>query len=130
MQMKWIEPSTLYRTRVWKPVLRKVVNSDTDHLARSHGELAMLDGARAADVAIDRHIVRRIREDHLRLLAVHQRGDDIAIERRATQQAVPSELPDVSGTAASRRRIRHDVVSRVARLDHGNAFDKAVDLGD
>src|SRR6516164_10468077 len=37
------------------------------HFAASHCELAMPDAAEPADVAIDRNIVRRVREDEFRL---------------------------------------------------------------
>ena len=48
------------------------MNSASRHLARGHGELAVLHRAGAADMAVDRHVVGRIGEDHLRQVAAEQ----------------------------------------------------------
>ena len=42
------------------------------HLARGAGELLVLDRAEAADMAIDLHVVGRIREHEPRLLLAHE----------------------------------------------------------
>jgi hypothetical protein len=43
------------------------------HLARGHGEVAMMNRAEAAEVALDGNVVRRVREDHRRPLVRQQR---------------------------------------------------------
>jgi hypothetical protein len=45
--------------------LEKIGKLVFGHFARRHGELGMFNFPGAANVAIDWHIVRRIREDHL-----------------------------------------------------------------
>ena len=45
------------------------------HLARGEGEVAMVDGAETADMAVDRHVVGRVGEDEVCRLSGHQAGD-------------------------------------------------------
>ena len=56
-----------------------------------------------ADIALDRHVVGRVGEDHLGRLAVHQRGNDVAIEGICRRSADAAQQPDVAGLAAGRR---------------------------
>ena len=44
------------------------------HLARGHRELGVLDLPESRHVAVDRHIIRRVGEHHLRLLALRADG--------------------------------------------------------
>ena len=64
MQMKWIEPSTLWSARFRKAVRQEGGELGPRHLARGHGELAVLDLAGVPDMAVDRHVVGRIGEHH------------------------------------------------------------------
>jgi hypothetical protein len=88
------------------------------HLARGHRELAMLDFAKAADIAADRHIVRRVAEDHFRPFALHKHSDDSRVERIAANESMRSHPPDIADTAARRNfvQIRASVVGRIAGL--------------
>ena len=98
------------------------------HLAGSHGELAMLDLSESADIAVDLHVARRIREHHPGRLAVHQHGDDRGIERVAADQAVLTEPPEIADAAAPGRGVGEDFVLGIARLLQGRAFG-AADFG-
>jgi hypothetical protein len=64
MQTKWMAPSWLWRARWPSTVVRKAVKALLVHLARGHGELAVLDRAGAADMAGDGHVVGRVGEHH------------------------------------------------------------------
>ena len=80
MQMKWMEPSMLWRARFWKLVLRKAMNSGTDISPDAMANSRCLTAPESADMAVDRHIVGRVGKNHLRLLAAHQGGNDIAFK--------------------------------------------------
>ena len=71
MQMKWIEPSTLWRGEVPADLVQEGDELRRRHLARGHREFGMPDLPKTADVTVDRHVVGRVGEDHLRLLAGH-----------------------------------------------------------
>ena len=92
----------------------------------------MPDATFAADMPVDRNIVRRVREDHPRLGAGHQRGDHLAVERIAADQPVRAELPNVARLTARRPSadLGHAVVGRIARLLWCLTLNQAVDLGD
>src|SRR5437764_8745789 len=45
---------------------------DLAHLAAAHGKIAMANATETADVAVNRHVVRRIREDEFGLGASEQ----------------------------------------------------------
>ena len=130
MQMKWIAPSTLTSARFAEARAQEGGELARRHLARGHGELAVLDPARAADVAVDLHVVGRIGEDHPRLLAVHQPTDDVGVERVAADQPVRPELPDIARPAARRPGLGQPVVLGIAGLLRRQPLDQAVDLRD
>ena len=67
-------------------------------------------------MAVDRHVVGRIGEDHLRPLAVHQRRDDVRLERVAADQPVRPELPEIARPAARRPALGQQVVIGFAWL--------------
>jgi hypothetical protein len=92
----------------------------------------MADFAEPADVTIDCHVVRRVSEDHLCLLAFQQSRDDGWVERIATHKPVRAKPPDVAEAAARGNvvRIRKPVVRRIAGLLRRKALDQLVDLGD
>ena len=110
------------------------MNSSARHLARRHGELAMLELARARSTLPSiAHVVGRIGEDHLRLLAVHQSVDHIGIERVAADQPVRSQPPDIAEPAAGRDAIRIGepvVGSGSPGFLRRKALDETIDLGD
>ncbi len=83
---------------------REAVGEEADerglgHLARRHGELAVAHLARAADVAIDRHIVGRIGEDEVDPLAGEQPLVGGRIARVAAEQPVTAQPPDLAWPA-------------------------------
>ena len=82
-------------------------------------------------MAVDRHVVGRVGEDHLGLLAVHQGCHDMAVERVAADQPVRPKLPDIARPAA-RWAVADgkQVVRGIAGLFRSQPFDQAVDLGD
>ncbi len=102
------------------------------HLARRHGELAMLDLSHPRDMAIDGNVVGRVGEHHPRLAAPHEDGDIVRIERIAAEQTVGAKLPQIARLAALRNtgQRRLHIVSRIAILFRCDAFDQAVHLGD
>src|SRR5262249_32557974 len=100
------------------------------HLARCHGEFPVLDRAAAADMTLYRHVVGRVREDHLRLLALHKRRNSIWIESVAADQPVGSQRPDVAPPAQSRSFLRDTIILGIARLLWDQPLDEVVNLGD
>ena len=81
-------------------------------------------------MAVDRHVVGRVGEDHPRLLAVHQQPDDVRVERVAADQPVRPELPDIARPAARRPGLGQPVVLGIAGLLRRQPLDQAVDLRD
>src|SRR5262249_12406346 len=67
------------------------------HLPAGHGKLAVHDGALAADMALDGHVIGRIGEHHLRGTALQQPLIARRLERIAAQQAMAPERPEVTG---------------------------------
>ena len=84
------------------------------HLARGHGEFAVL-GAATPHHAPDLHVVRRVQERHRRLLVAEQTIQVRHVARISTEEAMRAELPDVTGLAHRRKRkpVSLDVISRV-----------------
>lgn len=80
------------------------------HLARSKGELAVLDRTEPADVAIDLHVVGRIGEDKVGLLAPHQGLEVDMAARVAAQEPVPIELPEIALSRDGSATGKHDGV--------------------
>ncbi len=66
------------------------------HLAGGHRELLVLDLARAADVAGDRHVVGRVADNELRALVPQEGPIALRAEGIAAEQAVVAELPEVA----------------------------------
>jgi len=98
------------------------------HLARGKGELAMLDGAEPANVAVDLHVVGRIGEHHLGAVAIKQKRVGRGIHRIATDETVTPDPPDIAGARDGRPQggSRHGVRRVIVRL--GTAKQE-VDLG-
>ena len=90
------------------------------HLARSHDELAMVDGAESADVSDDRNIVRRVGKNRRSALALHQSHICLIVKRAPAENAMPTEQPQISGLGYARRLTHRGysvgrVVVRVVR---------------
>src|SRR5215813_13291858 len=90
----------------------------------------MADPAKPADVAFDRNIVGRIREDHLGFFAIHERRNDRRIKRITTYEPMGPKLPKIARLAARRNRIqvRESIVSRIAGLRRRKAIYQLVDF--
>jgi hypothetical protein len=84
IQTKWTAPSRLTSALV--------------HLARGHGEFAVLDLARAADMTVDLHVVGRIGENGAGTVFAHQMPIGIGILRIAANELVTPEMPDIAGS--------------------------------
>ena len=101
------------------------------HLTRGTGEFPMLDCAKPRDMTGNRHIVRRIGEDHFGLLAIHQGGEYLAVPRIAANQTMPAQLPDVARTATGLTLVhrRQLVRLRVALFFHRAELNQRIHLG-
>ena len=132
MQMKWIEPSTLWATRLAKRGGKESGEFGAGHLARRHREVAMADFAEPTDVAVDCDVIGRISEDHFGFFAVHEIGDHAAIQRVAADKPVRPEPPDISRPTARRRSVRlgEPIICRIALFLGRKALDQLVDLSD
>src|SRR5690606_28486155 len=75
------------------------------HVSRSHGELAVADLAKTADMAVDGHVIGRVGEDQLRLAAVQKTVINIRIGGIAAGQPVFSDLPDIADLCEGRSVI-------------------------
>ena len=91
------------------------------HLAGGKGELAVLDRAEPADVAVDLHVVGWIGEDEVGPSAVHQRFEVDRAPRVAAQQPVTSELPEVARCARPGSRRHTPLHPQVRRGHPGSA---------
>src|SRR6516165_5857211 len=84
------------RTEPAKYLLQKRRVFRLAHLAGSHGEFSMPDASQAADVSIDRHVVRRIREHEIRLRAFHERVVTAFIPCIAAIKPVRAKQPEIA----------------------------------
>src|ERR1700730_4522 len=81
---------------------RNAVNSACDISPDAMANLAVLDRAKAADVAGNRHIVGRIGEHHLRSGVAEQLLIGLKLSGIAADQAMIADPPDVARTAYRR----------------------------
>jgi hypothetical protein len=63
------------------------------HLPRGHRKWAMVDGAEAAHMAVDRHVEGRVAEDHTSALPAHQGYKIGRVEGIAAQDSMGSKEP-------------------------------------
>ena len=70
MQTKWIEPSRVYAARRSKTLVRNPVNAAADISPERHGELAVAGAPLTGHMPVDRHVIGRVRKDHVRLLGI------------------------------------------------------------
>jgi hypothetical protein len=80
------------------------------HLAAGHGELAMPDATVSGYMAVDRHILRRVGEDHLGPIPAEKQVIGVNVESAAAQQAVWTQRPEIVRARHRRRRHVGDVV--------------------
>ena len=76
------------------------------HLARRHVEFPVANAAQSGHMAIDRHIIWRIREDEIGGLVAHEQPIGVGLARIAADQTVVAQLPDI---AAPGRRLHREV---------------------
>jgi hypothetical protein len=94
-----------------------------DHFAGGHGELAMLDSAAAAYVAVDFNVVGRVRERRARLFVRHEEFISRGIKRIAAIDPMLAKQPKVpwprrGGADCARELIRPiGIICWVERLD-------------
>ena len=100
------------------------------HFTGSHRKLAVMCLAFAADVAVDGHIVRWIRENHLGALLSHEPRIAALVEGISAQGAVLAHLPQVTEFADSDVRglwqLIRGILVAVAR--RGEVLDEQIDL--
>jgi len=70
---------------------------DLAHLTAAHGELAMTNATEPTDIAVDGHVVRRVREHEFRLGAFEQTIVGSRVAGICAPQAMISQHPQVSG---------------------------------
>ena len=102
------------------------------HLARGHRELGVLDAARAADMPVDRNVVRRIGEHQVDRLVAEQCRIVRVAPRVAADQLVAPEQPQV---AAACHRVEGHCRDRIVGSRQGfrarlaSVVEDEVDLG-
>src|SRR2546423_7677533 len=70
---------------------------DLAHLAAAHGELAMTNATETTDVAVDGHVVGRVREHEFRLGAFEQTIVGSPVAGICAQQTMMPQQPELSG---------------------------------
>jgi hypothetical protein len=101
------------------------------HFARSHRERTVMDRAEAGRMAIDRHVIRRVSEDHASPFLAEQCGEGPSIEGAAAQNPIAPEKPEIAdgGHRRPRRGIGQDIVRVVAlRRRLSERIDQQIDL--
>src|SRR3569833_565548 len=100
------------------------------HLAGRHGELAVLDGAVAADVVLDRDVVGWIGEDDVGLFVLEEERVGRRLQRGPAGQSMPIQYPDITRLGHRWAGRRRDFVGGVLafRLRHIEGPDADVDL--
>ena len=69
------------------------------HFAGGHGKIRMLDTPQSAGMAGNRHVVRRIDEDHLGFLSLHQLLKECGLGRIPAQESMAAELSEIAWLA-------------------------------
>lgn len=129
MKTKWIEPSALWPGHQLETPPEESFKLGRRHLAGSHDELAMFDGAETRDVAGDRHRIGGICEDHRRLHVTHECRVVRRLERVAAEHAVVTEDPEIADGADCRAGDwRRNFVGRVRGIRGIECLDPEIDL--
>jgi hypothetical protein len=95
------------------------------HLARGHREFAVPDRPEPADMAVDRHVVWRVGEDHRGPGLAHEHAISLLVEGTAAMHPVRTEEPGVAGPGHRRPRgdrQRHIVGIGFRRSREAEAF--------
>ncbi len=102
------------------------------HLPRGHRELGVLHVPETRDVPADGDVIRRVREHHLRLLALQQTDIRVFLGCIGAQDAVIAELPEVSRPRDHRSfgLRRRELIERIGLARHRLVANDEVDLGD
>ena len=130
MQTKWSGPVETEPGEEPESARQELGELGLVHLARGHREFAMVDRAKPADMAIDRHIVWRIGKDHGGPVLLHQDTIGRYVESAAAMDPVATEEPGVTRPGYGRPgpdRQRH-IVGIGFRRRRG-PFDQEIDLG-
>ena len=131
-------PST-DRLAAWPSEVRqKGLELRRGELARRHGKIGVLDRAQPRDVARDRHVVRRVGEQHVRLVGPQHVGVALGLQGVAAEQAMLAKDPKVAqaahrrGAGVDRRQfvflIDAAAVQQDVDLAHLEAADFEIDL--
>src|SRR6202162_1486017 len=98
------------------------------HLARGHGELAMMDGAETAGMAVNRHVVGRVGEAPRGPLAAHQRHIRTLLDRAAAVDAMRPQSPEIARAAYRQTGLWSGHFIVVVWL-RGDPLDQQIDIG-
>ena len=90
-------------------VLRNDVELRRGELARRHDKIGVLDRSQSRDVTLDRHVVGRVGEHHVRLVGPQHTGVALGLQRVAAEQAMLAKKPKVAH--AGHRRGRRSSIS-------------------
>ena len=101
------------------------------HLAAAHGEVGVPDPAEPTHVAVDRHIVGRVRKHELGLDAIQQPRIRRRVSCIRAQETVRSKLPQVAPPGHSwTGHIRWDLVLAFAGpRSFGRFLENEINLG-
>ena len=94
------------------------------HFARGHREFGVAAASLAADMAIDRHVVRHIGKAHLGLSCAQQAHIGFAPERVIADHPMTTPLPKASqptGSAAEHETEGHLIWPTLRTLRHGHS---------
>ena len=92
------------------------------HFTDGRRKFPVLVLAQARDVAVDRHVVRRIGDDQGSLVVVHQLGPGICLQRVAAQECMLTKRPEVALCCDQRSRADDDiVVAGIGAVEVANA---------
>src|SRR5262245_55572590 len=84
--------------------LQKLDEFRARHFARRHHKIRVCRPALAARMSGNRHVVRRVGEDQIRLVTTEELGKGLRIQCVSTQQPMLAEPPKVTGTGDRNRR--------------------------
>ena len=99
------------------------------HLSGRHGELAVLDATAPADVALHRHVIRRVGEDDGRQGLAHQLVVACPVQGVAAEQAMGAQPPEIARPGDRRPAARSFLLVRRLIAHQAQARNLQVDLG-
>ena len=110
---------------------QKVLEFVEGHLSRRHRKLSMTMGAKTGRMTVNFHVVGTVREDHVGLLAAHERGVGQRVEGITAEETVAAQCPEVISTRyRCPRRLRGQGVRwiRVVYVEV-ERFNSQIDFG-